>query len=108
MPRFRASRWAVALAVVAIGLLVALARDYIWLEDDFRANRFERANFANRPSHESLDKAVFLDHLAAMSANMTLEIRAGMPAAADRESAHGCAALSLPATADWTMRGRWP
>ncbi len=80
VPRFRASRWAVALAIVAIGLLIALARDYIWLEDDFRANRFERANFSNRPSHESLGKAVFLDHLAAMSANMTLEIRAGMPA----------------------------
>jgi len=79
-PRFRASRWALALGVVAIGLLLAFARDYIWLEEDFRANRFERANFSNRPSHESLDKAVLLDHLAAMSAGMNLEIRAGMPA----------------------------
>ncbi len=78
--RFRASRWAIALAVVAIGLLLALARDYIWLEDDFRANRFERANFGNRPSHESLGQPLVLDQLAAMTATARLEIRAGMPA----------------------------
>jgi O-antigen ligase len=78
--RLRASGWAIALAVVAIGLLVALARDYIWLEEDFRANRFERANFSNRPSHESLDQPLVLDQLAAMTASAHLEIRAGMPA----------------------------
>ncbi len=79
--RFRASPWAIGLAAVAIGLLLALARDYVWLEDDFRANRFERANFANRPNHESLDQPLVLDQLAAMTSTAHLEIRAGMPAA---------------------------
>ena len=78
--RFRASGWAIALAVIAIGLLVALARDYIGLEEDFRANRFERANLGTRASHESLDQPLVLDQLAAMTATAHLEIRAGMPA----------------------------
>jgi O-antigen ligase len=80
LPRTRASGWAIALAVVATGLLLALARDYIWLEGDFRANRFERANFTNRPDHESLGQPLVLDQLAAVTASAHLEIRAGMPA----------------------------
>jgi O-antigen ligase len=67
-PRFGASRWAVMLAVVTIGLVLALARDYIWLEEDFRTNRFERANFGSLPSHESLSQPLVLDQLAAMTA----------------------------------------
>ena len=79
-PGYRASLTAMALAAITIGLLAAVARDYFWLEGDFRANRFERANFSHRPEHESLTHPIVLDQLAALNATAHFNIRAGMPA----------------------------
>ena len=79
-PRYRASATAAAFGVIAIGLLLATTRDYFWLEGDFRANRFERANFANRPEHEHLSHPYVLDQLAALNATAHIKVRAGMPA----------------------------
>ncbi|MBK6863875.1 MAG: O-antigen ligase C-terminal domain-containing protein [Ideonella sp.] len=77
--RFVSSRGVMALAALAAALVGLLAYEYLQLEDDFRANRFERYRFINRPEHTSLEHPLVLDQLAALNSSSHFELRAGMP-----------------------------
>lgn len=77
--RFVSGRGVTALAALAVALLGLLAWEYLQLEDDFRANRFERYQFANRPEHTPLEQPLVLDQLAALNTSAHFEIRRGMP-----------------------------
>jgi hypothetical protein len=77
--RFVSSRGVMALAALAVALLGLLAWEYLQLEDDFRANRFERYQFTNRPGHTPLERPLVLDQLAALNTSSHFEIRRGMP-----------------------------
>lgn len=74
-----ASRWVLCLAAAATALLAILAWEYLQLEDDFRANRFERYQFTNRPEHVALTRPLVLDQLAALNASSHFELKRGMP-----------------------------
>ena len=76
---FVPSRGVTALAALAAALLGLLAWEYLQLEDDFRANRFERYQFTNRPEHTPLERPLVLDQLAALNASSHFKIRRGMP-----------------------------
>lgn len=78
-PGVRAARWVIVLAAGAFALLATLAWEYLQLEDDFRAARFERYGFANRPEHTALTHPLVLDQLAALNASSHFELRPGMP-----------------------------
>ncbi len=78
-PGVRAARWVIVLAAGAFALLATLAWEYLQLEDDFRANRFERYGFENRPDHTALTNPIVLDQLAALNASAHLKLRRGMP-----------------------------
>lgn len=78
-PGVRAARWVMGFAAVVFALLATLAWEYLQLEDDFRANRFERYRFTNRPEHTPLEHPLVLDQLAALNASAHFEIRRGMP-----------------------------
>ena len=79
-PGVRAARWVIALAALAFALLATLAWEYLQLEDDFRAARFERYGYQNRPDHADLTNPIVLDQLAALNASAHFELRRGMPA----------------------------
>ncbi|MCB2020659.1 MAG: O-antigen ligase family protein, partial [Burkholderiaceae bacterium] len=68
-PGVRAARWVIVLAAGAFALLATLAWEYLQLEDDFRAARFERYGFVNRPNHTALTNPIVLDQLAALNAS---------------------------------------
>jgi len=76
--RYGASHWVMVLAASAIGLLGVVSWEYFRIEEDFRANRFERANFANRPEHESLTRPWVLDQLGALNESAHYDIAPGM------------------------------
>ena len=76
---FAASRWVMALAALAAALLVTLAWEYLQMEDDVRANRFERYNFTHRPEHVPFTRPLMLDQLAALNASAHIVLRPGMP-----------------------------
>lgn len=78
-PGVRAARGVIVLAAGAFALLATLAWEYLRLEDDFRAARFERYGFVNRPDHAALTNPIVLDQLAALNASAHLELRRGMP-----------------------------
>ena len=67
------------LGILGIALLMVTASEYLRMEGDFRANRFERANFLNRPVHDSLTHPWVLDQLAALNETAHFQIRTGMP-----------------------------
>jgi O-antigen ligase len=76
---FTASRSAIGLVVVVLLLLATITSDYFRFEDDFRSNRFERANFS-RQSTSPIDlNLIVLDQLAALSASGHVKVRSGMP-----------------------------
>jgi len=75
----RAARWVMALAACAFALLATLAWEYLQLEDDFRAARFERYGFVDRPEHNALANPIILDQLAALNASSHFELKRGMP-----------------------------
>jgi O-antigen ligase len=77
--RFVSSRGVMALAALTVALLGLLAWEYLQLEDDFRAIRFERYQFTNRPEHAPLAHPLVLDQLAALNASSHFDIRRGMP-----------------------------
>ncbi len=77
---FAASRWVMMLAAAAALLLGLLSWEYLWLEEDFRFNRFAHANFGNLPTHEALTKPLLLDQLAALNASANIKIAPGMSA----------------------------
>lgn len=77
--RFTVSRFALAFAAIGMLLLVALTSDYLQLEDDFRFNRFARANFVDRPEHQPLVQPWVLDQLAALNATAQYRIGSHMP-----------------------------
>ena len=77
----RASRWMQAVAASTALLFGVLVWEYFQLESDFRFNRFERANFSTRVSHESLEAPWVLDQLAALNSSARIQIASGMPAA---------------------------
>lgn len=76
---FVSSRGVMLLAASAASLLGLLAWEYLQLEDDFRANRFERYQFTNRPEHLALTHPLILDQLAELNASSHFELRPGMP-----------------------------
>lgn len=78
-PGVRAARWVIALAALAFALLATLAWEYLQLEDDFRAARFERYGFVDRPEHAALTNPIVLDQLAALNASSHFALRPGMP-----------------------------
>ncbi|WP_293225826.1 O-antigen ligase family protein [Ottowia sp.] len=78
--RMVASRSAVLLGALGAIMLVALTYDYFRLEDDFRANRFERGRFIGAPVHELYANPLILDQFAALNAASRIAIRAGMSA----------------------------
>jgi O-antigen ligase len=75
----RASRTAVVLAGGSWVLLAIFTWEYFQVESDFRANRFERANFANGARHGSATRPWILDQLGALNASAHFEIGPGMP-----------------------------
>lgn len=75
----RAARWVITLAAGSFALLATLAWEYLQLEDDFRAARFERYGFESRPAQRVLENPLVLDQLAALNASAHVELRAGMP-----------------------------
>lgn len=75
----RASRWVIALAALAFALLATFAYEYLRLEEDFRAYRFERYKFENLPKHQALTSPIVLDQLAALNASARIRPRRGMP-----------------------------
>lgn len=77
---YSASRSATLLAAFATVLLGVLAWEYFRIEEDFRHNRFARANFANLPRHEQLTSALVLDQLSALNSSASFKIAPGMPA----------------------------
>ncbi|MBE0550727.1 MAG: O-antigen ligase C-terminal domain-containing protein [Rubrivivax sp.] len=79
-PLYVASHWVKALAAGAALLLGLLSWEYLQLEEDFRHNRFARANFTNLPVHESLSEPLVLDQLAALNASANIKIAPGMSA----------------------------
>jgi hypothetical protein len=78
---YRMSAGALLLATVAALLLAAIISDYLRLEDEFRFNRFRRANFLAQPADEPPTQPYVLDQLAALNATARFDIRAGMPSA---------------------------
>ena len=78
-PGVHAARWVIVLAAGAFALLATLAWEYLQLEDDFRAARFERYGFVDRPDHTALTNPIVLDQLAALNASSRFELRPGMP-----------------------------
>ena len=78
-PGVRAARWVIVLAAGAFALLATLAWEYLQLEDDFRAARFERYGFVDRPDHTALTNPIVLDQLAALNASSRFALRPGMP-----------------------------
>ena len=77
----RANRWMQALFAATALLFGTLVWEYFQLESDFRFNRFERANFSQRVSHQSLEAPWVLDQLAALNSGARIQIAPGMPAA---------------------------
>jgi hypothetical protein len=75
-----ASRPALALGLLTALLLGATASDYLQFETEFRANRFDKANFIGNPSREAPAELWVLDQLDALNASAHYQIRAGMPA----------------------------
>ena len=75
----RAARWVVGLATGAVALLVTMSWEYLQLEEDFRAYRFERYKFEHRPEQTVLANPIVLDQLAALNASARFEPRPGMP-----------------------------
>jgi len=86
-PAIAASRWVMLLAAASTLLLGVLTWEYFRLEDDFRFNRFARANFVHLPAHEALTEPLVLDQLAALNASATIRIAPGM-SPADLERLH--------------------
>ena len=77
----RASRWMQAAAAAAALLFGTLVWEYFQIEADFRFNRFERANFSTRVSHDSLETPLVLDQLAALNFSARIQIAPGMSTA---------------------------
>jgi hypothetical protein len=86
-PAAAASRWVMLLAAASTLLLGVLTWEYFRLEDDFRFNRFARANFAHLPAHEALTHPLVLDQLATLNASASIRIAPGM-SPADLELLH--------------------
>jgi Virulence factor membrane-bound polymerase, C-terminal/O-Antigen ligase len=80
-PRFVASPAAIALAAVAAVLLGLTTWDYLQFETEFRANRFDKGNFATPAVHEPRSGPVMLDQLDLLNRSAHYEIRRGMPPA---------------------------
>ena len=78
--RVRADPVAAVLAVVTVALLGITGWEYFQMEDDFRYNRFARANFIGRPDHEALETPWVFDQLGALNASAKLPARTGMTA----------------------------
>ena len=78
--RFRPAVPATLVAAIGTLTLGLTAWDYLQFEDEFRANRFDKANFTTRATHESHRGPIMLDQLAALNASAHYSIRAGMPA----------------------------
>jgi hypothetical protein len=77
-PRLR-SLTAVAIAGLGSVLTFALARDYFVMEEEFRTNRFARANFVGQTYAEG-ERAFVLDQLEAANETAKIVIRPGMTA----------------------------
>jgi hypothetical protein len=56
------------------------AVEYFAIEDDFRFNRFARANFTNRPTHDYSEHAWVLDQLTALNRSARFTLKPDMPA----------------------------
>ena len=79
LPRaYVATPWALALAAGTAALLAITSWEYLRIEDDFRLNRFARANFGTVVSHQNLDEPWVLDQLGALNASARLEAKPGM------------------------------
>ena len=81
------TRWVLALAAGAVLLLGITTWEYLRLEDDFRINRFARANFGALPSHQALEQPWVLDQLGALNASAQVVAKPGM-SPAQIESMH--------------------
>ncbi len=84
---FAPTRWAMALAAGTAVLLGITTWEYAHLEDDFRFNRFARANFSSLPNHQAFHQPWVLDQLGALNASAQLEPKPGM-APAQLEAMH--------------------
>lgn len=65
-------------AGIALALLIAIVRDYSYLEEDFRQARFARANYLNRDHHDYLDKPWVLDLVATSNRTALQDLHPGM------------------------------
>lgn len=74
-----AGRSAIALAGSLVVLLSLTAWDYFQFEAEFRANRFNKANFTIPAEHEARTGPVMLDQLAALNESSRYKVRSGMP-----------------------------
>ncbi len=76
--RHRPSRFMAVVAVATASLFALTSWEYFQIEDDFRFNRFERANFSVRPDHTHFEKPWVLDQLAALNASARIKIAPGL------------------------------
>lgn len=74
-----ASRWMVALAAGASLLFGLLCWEYFGLEEDFRFNRFARANFTQLGSNAPQGRPLILDQLGALNASASIVAKPDMP-----------------------------
>jgi hypothetical protein len=79
--RFVPSAMASALACGATVLFGLMAWDYFQIEDEFRSNRFARANVGESSYLQAPTQAFVLDQLAALSSSASLVPASGMSAA---------------------------
>lgn len=73
-------RSVLAIAMVTTSALVWLGWEYLQVETDFRARRFERANVGIRVEQAALQRPLILDQLAALNTSAGFVLDAGMPA----------------------------
>jgi O-antigen ligase len=66
------------LGLGTIALLFTIGYEYLQLEDDFRANRYERARFVGRPVHEFLRDPIILDQLSTLNETVHIRLEPGM------------------------------
>lgn len=78
--RLRASPWMQGLAAGTAAVFFLLIWEYFHMEADFRFNRFDRADFSTKVSHEAMEAPWVLDQLAALNASAHMGIAPGMPA----------------------------
>lgn len=80
-----APRWRRALlpasATLFAGVLALIAADYVKLEHDFRAMRFEERGMSERPAPGEQVQLLLLDQLGAITATSRITARSGMPQA---------------------------